>query len=698
MNPIKFSKIAFKNFMGYGNILTSIDLTQTGTTLILGKNGVGKTTIMNAIVYALFNRPISKINVDDLINIINKKDMLVSLEFYIGKTKYVITRSRKGPKIDGKETWVKLTANGKDETSSDIEKKIESIIGMPYEMFIRVIVISALHQPFLELDSSKQTSFIENLFNLLILSERAKTLNSHMKNTNDSIEVQQNKIEHVEKAMQRHAEQVASAESRVLSWDKAKMYAIEEISRELANIPKINFDKEKELLEKLKVLAADIEKLQYQEDLVKSAEQRVVTWDKNQKQTIASTESSLALLANIDFEKETELHAKLQELKTAINEILSRQETLAGLIKDYTKKEDEYTHELESLHSNKCPYCEQVYAASKDKITKAEANLKEAQTKVDGFAETLAKLQEELPSFTTERLDIESSLKVKELKKLQESQRQHEILVTKLEDLKKVENPHVEALGSARTALQEMTHGGKSLSKLKAERSEVERKTTVQNLDKLQEIKSKNQSFSEKLTLNEASVNPHYDALEELQKMDIAAPDYTEINKLQKRKTHEAFLYKLLTKRDSFARKDFINRYLPYLNKRLKEYLEFLELPFKVEFTSELSAKITRFGSDIVFAQLSNGQQARVNLGLALAFRDVQASLHPPVNICLLDEVFDLGLDDEGIDLATKILQKKAREEKLNMFLISHRGLSKTSFDRSYTVSIEKEFSIIDAG
>ena len=121
-------------------------------------------------------------------------------------------------------------------------------------------------------------------------------------------------------------------------------------------------------------------------------------------------------------------------------------------------------------------------------------------------------------------------------------------------------------------------------------------------------------------------------------------------------------------------------------------------MPHVVEFTHELTAKITHFGREKDFGNLSNGQQARVNLALSLSFRDVLQNLHDHVNFCMFDEVLDVGLDYVGVKAAAEMLKRKAIEEKLCLFIISHKDELSNAFDRSITIELEKGFSYINDG
>jgi DNA repair exonuclease SbcCD ATPase subunit len=693
MQQIKFKLLSLRNFMSYGNVPTIVNLDAPGVTLILGKNGAGKTTLMSALVYALYNKTISKVNVDELINDINKKNLEVSIEFEKNGINYKVERVRKGRRFNGKDTWVKLSIEGEDKTSADVEEKIEEIMGMSHDTFIRIVVISALLEPFLKLESAKQRSFVENLFNLTIFSDMAKILNEFIKESKTSIELIQSQIEHLEKAEQRHADQILNAKARVVNWELKNEGDIAILKRTLETMPKVNYAEETAHLKRVKEITDIISRIEDQQLQVKKAEERVVAWEKNHTQTLANVEGTLQSLNGIDFDKESDLHFKYKEITDQIHEIFKQQKALADTIKSYEQATEKHKKNLSLLHDKKCPFCLQEFADVKDKVAEIEKELAKAQDALDTLVNDLAETDNALPALKAERLTVEGNIQIPDFTKMLNSRDQKKLLTQKLADLKEVTNPLVETLEAANDKLKELTDDHKDISKLKAEKEKIQRQTTFQDLDKLIALQNQIQVVSSQLGTLRTSNNPHYEALSELEAIVLEKADYSEINALTVKLEHQQFLYKLLTKGDSFIRKAFINKHLPYLNKQLKKYLS--HLPFKVEFTPELTAKITRYGSEIKFDSLSNGQSASVNFGLALAFRDTNQVLHPSINICLLDEVLDFGLDDETVDLASKILKAKAHDEKISMFLISHRGLSKNMFNHAFMIETVKDFSVI---
>ena len=189
--------------------------------------------------------------------------------------------------------------------------------------------------------------------------------------------------------------------------------------------------------------------------------------------------------------------------------------------------------------------------------------------------------------------------------------------------------------------------------------------------------------------------NPHVDSLEELKAVKLEEIPYDELEKLNKHNIHEKFLLKLLTDKNSFVRKVLLNKNIPFLNTRVAHYLSQLGLPHTVEFSHAMTANISQFDRPMSFGQLSNGQRARINLALSFAFRDVLESMHEKINVCMLDEVLDVGLNSSGVAAAARMLKRKARDEGLSLFIITHRDEIDSAFDRVMTVQMSKGFSYI---
>ena len=231
--------------MSYGNNTTVIQLDRSGTTLILGEdlentnggigaNGVGKTVIINALAYAVYGKALSNISLDNLVNNINKKNMEVTVTFEKDGTFYHIKRVRKS-KSYAAGNYVKYYVKEgsydfteEDEATRDsvsnTNKMIEDVIGIPYELFSRIVVFSALHVPFLDLPvrhptQACQTRIIEELFDLTTLTQKAEALKTLIKENEQRLEIKQAKLSQLEREIERHNQQLENAKQRVIGWE-----------------------------------------------------------------------------------------------------------------------------------------------------------------------------------------------------------------------------------------------------------------------------------------------------------------------------------------------------------------------------------------------------------------------------------------------------------------------------------------------
>src|SRR5690606_12565577 len=166
---------------------------------------------------------------------------------------------------------------------------------------------------------------------------------------------------------------------------------------------------------------------------------------------------------------------------------------------------------------------------------------------------------------------------------------------------------------------------------------------------------------------------PFTDQIESLRCDGLQEINFDKLNELVKLRDHQDFLLKLLTSKDSFIRKKIIDQNLTFLNHRLAHYLTDIGLPHAVKFKSDLEVEISMYGKEFDFDNLSRGERTRLILSLSRAFRNVYESMNDKVNLLFIDELVDNGLDSSGVEASLAILKKMARENKRNIFLISHR-------------------------
>ena len=173
---ILFTKLRWKNFLSTGNILTEIELDKSASTLIVGENGAGKSTILDAVTYALFGKPFRKVNKPQLINSITRKDVVVEIEFTIGHHKYMI---RRGMKPNLFEVFQNGSLINQSAEMRDYQEHLEKhILKMNFKSFCQVVMLgSASFVPFMQLPAGQRREIIEDLLDLQIFT----TMNSILK-------------------------------------------------------------------------------------------------------------------------------------------------------------------------------------------------------------------------------------------------------------------------------------------------------------------------------------------------------------------------------------------------------------------------------------------------------------------------------------------------------------------------------------
>lgn len=174
---IIFSKVRWKNFISTGNTFTEIDLKRSTNTLIVGHNGAGKSTILDALTFGLFGKPFRKINKPQLMNTINNADCVVEIEFSIARKQYKVVRSIKPNTF---EIYCDTVLVNQDAKAKDYQEHLEKfILKLNYKSFTQVVILgSASFVPFMQLSPADRRSIIEDLLDIQIFS----SMNSLIKN------------------------------------------------------------------------------------------------------------------------------------------------------------------------------------------------------------------------------------------------------------------------------------------------------------------------------------------------------------------------------------------------------------------------------------------------------------------------------------------------------------------------------------
>ena len=252
---ISIKNLTVKNFMSVGAATQGIDFDRNDLTLVLGenldlggdgsRNGTGKTTIINALSYALYGQALSNIRKDNLVNKTNGKNMLVSLDFSVNGQEYRIERGRKPNVlrfyINNEHKAAEDEAQG---DSRETQDAIERVMNMSHDMFRHVLALNTYTEPFLSLKANDQRTIIEQLLGITLLSERADAIKELNKSTKDAIQAEEFRIRAVQEANKRIEEQIESLRKRQRLWIAKRDEDVGKLAQAIADLEHIDIDAE----------------------------------------------------------------------------------------------------------------------------------------------------------------------------------------------------------------------------------------------------------------------------------------------------------------------------------------------------------------------------------------------------------------------------------------------------------------------
>ena len=252
---IKIKNLTVRNFMSVGAATQAINFDRSDLTLVLGenldlggdgsRNGTGKTTIINALSYALYGQALSNIRKDNLVNKTNGKNMLVSLDFSVGDQSYRIERGRK-PNV------LKFYVNDEQQLAQDeaqgdsreTQTAIERVLNMSHDMFQHIVALNTYTLPFLSLKSNEQRTIIEQLLGITQLSERADAVKELNRETRDAITQEEHRTRAVQEANRRIEEQIQSLRKRQTLWLKKQAEDVAQLTQAVTDLEHIDIDLE----------------------------------------------------------------------------------------------------------------------------------------------------------------------------------------------------------------------------------------------------------------------------------------------------------------------------------------------------------------------------------------------------------------------------------------------------------------------
>jgi DNA repair exonuclease SbcCD ATPase subunit len=325
---IKIKDLTVKNFMSVGNQTQAVNFDKENLTLVLGenldqggddsgsRNGTGKTTIVNALSYALYGNALTNIKKDNLINKINNKNMLVTLTFDKDGTEYRIERGRKPNVL---QFFVNNQAQDTEETDDaqgdmrETQRDLDDLLGMSHDMFRHIVALNTYTEPFLSMKANDQRVIIEQLLGITLLSEKAEGLKEMIRATKDNIYQENADIEAAKKSNEKIQQSIDSLTSRQNAWNTQHEEEVEKIARAIVELENVDIDAELTKHTDLKLFEEQTAKL-------KSLNKERATLDSATAQAERSVKKYADELAKL---KDKKCHACEQELHDHKHEEMS---------------------------------------------------------------------------------------------------------------------------------------------------------------------------------------------------------------------------------------------------------------------------------------------------------------------------------------------------------------------------------------
>ena len=540
------------------------------------------TTIINGLSYALYGDTITPSKKDDIVNYVNGKHMMVSLDFNVNGVDYRIERGRKPNTlklmklVDEQSTVVSDDfvddTNRAHGENKETQKEIDNLIQMNALLFKFIVAMNTYSTHFMSSSAAVQREVIEQILGIDALSRKAQVLAERIKQTKIDIDKEQIRVETLQQSNDR-------------------------ILRNIDNL-----------------------------------KEKSAVWERNKNKTIQELVETLQSMGDVDIEDEIERHkknAEIKEVESQVNVVKSELRNLYSNKNRVIKELENLNIQLVSFEESICPTCEQPIedggSHEKHKVMLTE-NINDKLSEVDNYETKIQDYESVINSITID--DEPQDTFYRTVEDAYNHKNTIESLMTRVEDKQKEENPftkQIEELESGELGIQEV--------------------------------------------------------------------DYTTLKELERKLSHEKFLQKLLTNRDSFVRKRIIDYSLPFLNKVFQQYVDQLSLPHQVVFDPNLTFSITDKGREVNFNNLSRGEQNRVTFALNMAFRDLYENLVNPMNCIFVDEILDFGMDSVGAKDAVEILKTKARDFNKAVYLVTHKEELVEHVDKTILVKKENGFT-----
>ena len=396
---INFSKLRYKNFLSSGNSFTEIDFTVSPTTLVVGHNGSGKSTMLDALSFGLFGKPHRKISKPQLVNSINNKGTLVEVEFSIGSQNYKVVRGIKPAKF---EIWVGGNMLNQNSHAKEYQQVLEkNILKLTHKSFHQIVVLgSSSFVPFMQLTTGARREVIEDLLDINIFSKMNALLKEKMSILREDIKDNGHQIEVVKTKINSQKKYLRDLSAVNTAYRKEKEDKISEVNAEIATLQEQNAKLSQFIVEKEPPLIADIEKNEENRKKlsefsstfrtqIKSVVKEAKFFEENEHCPTCDQHIETSLRE----EKKDKAYKRAKELNTAMNKAEKQSEEYDSLAEAYEAMMAAIRNKQNELNNNN------------QTITRLQKNITDLQKEIESLSDTssdMSKANEELETLNGE--------------------------------------------------------------------------------------------------------------------------------------------------------------------------------------------------------------------------------------------------------------------------------------------------------
>lgn len=719
---MKLKNIKLKNFKSYGDTETVLDLGFEGVKLIVGPNGVGKTTFFDALIWCLYGE--TAVGVDEVINWKTQKNCKVELNFSQLGSDYSIIRYRKHEEQSNKLLLFKDGKNISFKNKTDTQAKIIDVIEITYQAMISsVILTSEQYSSFLRAKPSERLKMFESVLSLKDVNEynkklkklRIPLLEKLEKNSSKFIE-KKSSLETLAETIEAYSNSAKESLKKLKKEKESKQKEINEIEERINEYREIDADKELKNNERHEEAIRQNDVINKQiineENRIKDITEETIIYNKliQERDELLSINVAEEFYKIDTYEEVKEKNAKIQNAIEKINlSIDTSAVSLAGNIRKIRNDLEKKETELEFLlnNENRCPVCSHLIEEelSEKLISNKKREILNIKETIKTVSDELEKIKNKNLILSNKRDKLNSAFTVLP----DESNYARDFLnnLNNRIDKNKIEIKSYEEKIKSNEIYNDEIKG--RVAELKKELTDIKNepkhhtiflkdlKKKVAELELIAE--EKRQSIIIINTKAKTMYDKEYVKNTNLKIQKAEASLKAIGDKLQKLKEEDMYflaLAQVFSNKDTGFKKFFINKMTTIFNDKINFYLPlFFEHNFNISFDKDLKETITRDGKEISFKAFSSGQKTRFELSITFAmFMMVKTLFSGEINILVFDEILDQNLDQKGFNSVVEILNNLGKNSSI--FAVSHQDYYKEKFNHHIQIKQdENEFSYV---